>query len=215
MKKSFKPGCVLSPLPAVMVSCGQGEEKNIITIAWTGVINSDPPMVYISVRPSRHSHDIIEKEGEFVINIPSESQAYVTDWCGVKSGRDVDKFKEMKLTPIPSEIVSCPTIKECPINLECKVFDKKELPSHTMYMAEIVNFRVNDELVDEEGKIDYMKANILAYVHGEYYGLKKSQIGKFGYSVMKPKTKSKISKAEHEKRVANNRKKREAKNKNK
>ncbi len=211
MKKSFKPGCVLSPLPVVMVSCGQGEEQNIITIAWDGIINSEPPMAYISVRPSRHSHDIIEKEGEFVINIPSENLTYATDWCGVKSGRDVNKFEEMHLTPIKSDFVKCPTIKECPIALECKVFDKKELPSHTMYMAEIVNIKVDEEIVDESGKIDYTKANLLAYVHGEYYGIKKNMLGKFGYSVMKPKTKAKLSKMEHEKRIENNRKKRQAK----
>jgi len=211
MKKTFKPGCVLSPLPAVMVTCGTGDEENIITVAWTGVINSEPPMVSISIRPSRYSHDIIEKNGEFVINIPSESQAYITDWCGVKSGRDFNKFKEMELTPIPSEMVACPTILECPIALECKIFDKKELPSHTMYMAEVVNMRVSEELVLESGKIDFEKAHLLAYVHGEYYGMRKNGLGRMGFSVMKAKTKKRVQKEEHEKRVANNKKKREAK----
>ena len=117
MKKSLKPGTILSPLPAVMVSCGDEEEKNIITIGWTGIVNSEPPMTYVSVRESRHSHKLISKTGEFVINLTTEDLAYATDWCGVKSGRDVDKFAEMNLTPVKGDHVSCPMIKESPVNL--------------------------------------------------------------------------------------------------
>lgn len=207
-KKTFKPGAVLSPVPAVMVSCGDQKEKNIITIAWTGIINSEPPMTYISVRKSRHSHDIISKNGEFVINLVSEELTFAADYCGVKSGRDTDKFKEMKLTAIPGERVDCPMIAEAPVNLECKVKEVHEYPSHDMFVAEIVNMHVNEELVDEKGKIDFAAAGLVAYVHGEYYGMKKSPIGRFGYSVMKPKTKKRISKQKHMERVSKNRNKR-------
>lgn len=127
MKRSFKPGTLLSPVPAVMVSCGEGENKNIITIGWTGIINSDPPITYISVRKSRHSHHIIEETGEFVINLTTEKLAYATDYCGVKSGRDVDKFKELNLTPETGEKVRCPMITQCPVNLECRVMEVKKI----------------------------------------------------------------------------------------
>lgn len=205
LKKSFKPGTLLSPVPAVMVSCGEGDEKNIITIGWTGIINSDPPMTYVSVRPSRHSHDIIEKSGEFVINVTTEKLAFATDYCGVKSGKDVDKFDKMNLTPVSGDVVKCPMIAESPLNLECKVTEVKRLGTHDMYMAEIVAMHVNEELVDEKGKIDLAAAGLLAYAHGEYYGLKKAAIGRFGFSVMKTKTKKKINKAKHEERIEKNR----------
>lgn len=214
-KKTFKPGAVLSPVPAVMVSCGDEKEKNIITIAWTGIINSEPPMTYISVRKSRHSHDIISNSGEFVINLVSEELAFAADYCGVKSGRDTDKFKEMKLTAIPGERVSCPMIAESPVNLECKVREIHEYPSHDMFVAEIVNMHVSEELVDEKGKIDFAAAGLVAYVHGEYFGMKKSPLGRFGYSVMKPKTKKRINKQKHIERVNKNRNKRAAASKRK
>lgn len=214
-KKTFKPGAVLSPVPAVMVSCGDQKEKNIITIAWTGIINSEPPMTYISVRKSRHSHDIISKSGEFVINLVSEELNFAADYCGVKSGRDTDKFKEMKLTAIPGEMVDCPMIAEAPVNLECKVKEVHEYPSHDMFVAEIVNMHVNGDLVDEKGKIDFAAAGLVAYVHGEYYGMKKAPIGRFGYSVMKPKTKKRINKQKHMERVNKNRNKRAAASKRK
>lgn len=209
-KRTFKPGAVLSPVPAVMVSCGSEKEKNIITIAWTGIVNSDPPMTYISVRKSRHSHDIISRSGEFVINLVSEELAFATDYCGVKSGRDTDKFKEMKLTAIPGESVGCPMIAEAPVNLECKVKEVHEYPSHDMFVAEIVNMHVSEELVDEKGKIDFAAAGLVAYVHGEYYCVKKDPIGRFGFSVMKPKTKKRINKQKHIERVNKNRNKRAA-----
>ena len=208
MKKSFKPGTLLSPVPAVMVSCGDGEEKNIITIGWTGIINSDPPITYISVRKSRHSHHIIEKTGEFVINLTTEKLAFAADYCGVKSGRDVDKFKEMNLTPEACEIVKCPMIEQSPVNLECRVLEVKSYPTHDMFIAEIVAMHIDDEIVDEKGRIDMSQAGLIAYIHGEYFGIKKSPMGRFGYSVMKPQTRKRINRQKHEERVSKNRAKR-------
>ena len=204
-KKSFKPGTLLSPVPAVMVSCGNKEEKNIITIAWTGIINSEPPMTYISVRKSRHSHKLIAETKEFVINLTTEALTWSADYCGIKSGREIDKFEKMNLTPIPAEIVSCPMIAESPINLECKVVEMHEYPSHDMFVAEIVKIHVDENLVDENGKIDFAAAGLMAYVHGNYYGIKKNPIGRFGYSVMKPRTRKRLNKQQHEERVAKNR----------
>lgn len=208
MKKSFKPGTLLSPVPAVMVSCGDGEEKNIITIGWTGIINSDPPITYISVRKSRHSHHIIEKTGEFVINLTTEKLAFAADYCGVKSGRDVDKFKEMRLTPESADIVKCPMIAQSPVNLECRVIEVKSFPTHDMFIAEIVAMHADEEIVNEKGKIDMSAAGLIAYVHGEYFGLKKASMGRFGYSVMKPKTKKRLNRQKHEERISRNREKR-------
>lgn len=208
MKKSFKPGTLLSPVPTVMVSCGDGEEKNIITIGWTGIINSDPPITYISVRKSRHSHHIIEKTGEFVINLTTEKLAFAADYCGVKSGRDVDKFKEMRLTPESADIVKCPMIAQSPINLECRVIEVKSYPTHDMFIAEIVAMHADEEIVNEKGKIDMSAAGLIAYVHGEYFGLKKAPMGRFGYSVMKPKTKKRLNRQKHEERIFRNREKR-------
>ena len=208
MKKSFKPGTLLSPVPAVMVSCGDGEEKNIITIGWTGIINSDPPITYISVRKSRYSHHIIEKTGEFVVNLTTEKLAFAADYCGVKSGRDVDKFKEMRLTPESADIVKCPMIAQSPVNLECRVIEVKSYPTHDMFIAEIVAMHADDEIVDEKGKIDMSAAGLIAYVHGEYFGLKKAPMGRFGYSVMKPKTKKRLNRQKHEERISRNREKR-------
>lgn len=193
-KVSFKPGTLLSPLPVVMASCGDKPENyNIITIAWTGIINSEPPMTYVSVRKSRHSHRLISETGEFVINLCSEELAFATDYCGVKSGRDIDKFKEQKLTPVKGELVSAPLIAEAPVNLECKVTQVIELPTHDMFMAEIVRVHVNDEFVNEKNKILMEKMNLVCYSHGEYYGMKRRPLGKFGYSVMKPKTRKRIN----------------------
>lgn len=192
-KLNFKPGTMLNPVPAVMVSCGTEEEHNIITVAWTGIVNSEPPMTYVSVRKQRHSHDMIAKTGEFVINMTTEKLAFATDYCGVRSGRDVDKFKEQNLTPVKGEKVNCPVIKESPVNLECKVVEVHEYGSHDMFVAEIVNVQVDEDLMDERGRICLDQAGLLAYNHGEYFGLKKTPIGKFGYSVMKPKTKKRIA----------------------
>lgn len=193
-KVTFKPGTMVNPVPVVMVSCGETEEEyNIITIAWTGIVNSEPPMTYISVRKSRHSHSIIEKSGEFVINLCNEELAFKTDYCGVKSGRDINKFKEQNLTPISGDFIKCPMIKESPVNIECKVREVLHYPSHDMFVADILAVHADDSLLNKNGKLELEKASLICYNHGDYYGLQKQPIGKFGYSVMKPKTKKRIA----------------------
>ena len=191
-KRSFKGGAMLNPVPTVMVSCGS-RKPNIITIAWTGIVNSNPPMTYISVRKERYSHNIIENTGEFVINLCSEELAFATDFCGVRSGRDTDKFKEMKLTPERAEIVRCPMIKESPVNIECRVREIIELGSHDMFIADILKVHVDEQYIDRSGRIRLDQASLVAYNHGEYFGLKRQPIGKFGFSVMKPKTRKRIN----------------------
>lgn len=191
-KRSFKGGAMLNPVPAVMVSCGS-RKPNIITIAWTGIVNSNPPMTYISVRKERYSHNIIENTGEFVINLCSEELTFATDFCGVRSGRDTDKFKEMKLTPERAEIVRCPMIKESPVNIECRVREIIELGSHDMFIADILKVHVDEQYIDRSGRIRLDQASLVAYNHGEYFGLKRQPIGKFGFSVMKPKTRKRIN----------------------
>ena len=208
MKQEFKGSEMLSPVPAVMASLGEGDEANIITIAWTGIINSRPPMTYISVRKERHSHDILMKTGEFVINLTTEAILRQTDWCGVRSGRDFDKWKETGLTKEPTSVVKCPMIAESPVNLECRVTEVKELGSHDMFMAEIVKVHVDDSIIDEDGHFDVVRAGLLAYIHGHYYTVNRKPLGRFGFSVMKPKTKKRLQKEAHEKRVEANRKKR-------
>ena len=208
MKQEFKGSEMLSPVPAVMVSLGEGDEANIITIAWTGIINSRPPMTYISVRKERHSHDILMRTREFVINLTTEALAGKTDWCGVRSGRDYDKWKETGLTKEPASVVKCPMIAESPVNLECRVTEVKELGSHDMFMAEIVKVHVDDSIIDEDGHFDVVKAGLLAYIHGHYYTVGRKPVGRFGFSVMKPKTKKRLQKEAHNKRVEANRKKR-------
>ncbi len=185
-KEMWPAGTLLSPVPPALVSCGEGEEANIITIGWTGIINSKPPMTYISVRPERHSYKIIEKTGEFVINLAPASICRAVDLCGVVSGKDGDKFKRSGLTPQKSNKVSCPQIAECPVSLECKVTDKIDLGSHTMFMARIECVNVGKEFVDEKGKLNTEKMDLTAYVHGAYYSLGKS-LGTFGFSVKKKK----------------------------
>ena len=191
-KKSFKGGAMLNPVPAVMVSCGSSK-PNIITIAWTWIVNSNPPMTYISVRKERYSHSIIKNTGEFVINLCNEQLAFATDYCGVRSGRDIDKFKEMKLTPQKAEIVSCPMIKESPVNIECRVREVIELGSHDMFLADIIKVHVDEEYIDENNRIRLDKAALVAYNHGEYFGLKRQPLGRFGFSVMKPKTRKRLN----------------------
>ena len=194
-KISMKPGTMLAPVPVVMVSCGAKEEEyNIITIAWTGIINSEPPMTYVSIRPSRLSHEIIERNKAFVINICNESLVATTDFCGVRSGRDVNKFKERELTLIQGEEINCPIIEEAPVNLECKVVDTIKYNTHDMFVAEIVKVHVDSNLMDGNGKINMAKADLICYSHGEYFGLQKKAFGKFGFSVMKQKTKNKKDK---------------------
>ena len=193
-KVTFKPGTMLNPLPAVMVSCGLGEEKNIITIAWTGIINSEPPITYISVRKSRHSHQLIAESKEFVINLVTSELTFQADYCGVKSGKDVDKFKEQKLTPVMGEHVKCPMIQEAPVNIECKVREIVEYPSHDMFIADIVAVHADESLLNKNGKLELDQAKLVAYSHGEYFELSKKPLGRFGYSIMKPKTKKRIEK---------------------
>lgn len=192
----FKPGTMLNPVPAVMVSCGDGagadDIKNIVTIAWTGIINTEPPITYVSVRKSRYSYDIIERTGEFVINLVTEDIVESADWCGVKSGRDFDKFKERGLTPVKSEVVSAPAIAESPVNIECRVIEKKEFGTHDMFIAEIVSVSADAALMNESGRLCLDKAGLISYSHGEYFGLKSKPLGCFGYSVMKPKTKKRL-----------------------
>jgi flavin reductase (DIM6/NTAB) family NADH-FMN oxidoreductase RutF len=165
-------------------------------------------MTYISVRKERHSHDILMKTGEFVINLTTEAILKQTDWCGVRSGRDFDKWKETGLTKEPASVVKCPMIAESPVNLECRVTEVKELGSHDMFMAEIVKVHVDDSIIDEDGHFDVVRAGLLAYIHGHYYTVNRKPLGRFGFSVMKPKTKKRLQKEAHEKRVEANRKKR-------
>ena len=181
-KLQWKPGTLLAPAPPALVSCGTMEAHNVLTAAWTGIVNSEPPMTYVSIRPQRHSHGIISETREFVINLPCEAIARATDLCGVKSGRDVDKFELAGLTAEPSNLVAAPGIAECPISLECKVREVYKLGSHDMFLADIV--AVDPKYVDEKGALHMEKANLLAYAHGSYYGLGK-QLGTFGFSVRK------------------------------
>ena len=192
-KVQWKGGTFIYPIPAVMVSCGTMEESNIITVAWTGILNTNPAMCYISVRPERYSHNIIKENGEFAINLTSRQLAYATDWCGVKSGRDVDKFKEMKLTKEKANIISVPLIKESPVSVECKVKEIVPLGSHDMFVAEIVAIDADEKYIDEKGAFDISKCDLIAYANGGYYPLE-SKIGKFGYSVQKKSKTAKNSK---------------------
>lgn len=188
MKKTqLKPGTLLAPLPSVMVSCGSEEKANIITIAWTGIISTIPPTLYISVRPERHSYEIIKESGEFVVNIPSANLVKRTDLCGMKSGKKEDKFKTCGFTKLKSLKVACPAIEECPINLECKVRQILPMGSHDMFIADIVSVSVDSNLIDADGKLRVDKANPIAYAHGEYFALGK-KIGSFGFSVRKKKS---------------------------
>ena len=187
-KQQWKPGNMLYPLPVVMVSCGDYEGKsNIITIAWAGTICTNPAMVSISVKKERYSYDIIKKSGEFVINIVTDRLVYAADWCGVKSGRDYDKFAMMKLTKIRASQLACPMIKESPVNIECKVKEVKELGSHNMFIAEVVNVWADEKYMSKNGKFELNSSGIVTYSHGEYFMLGK-KLGKFGYSVKKRKT---------------------------
>jgi flavin reductase (DIM6/NTAB) family NADH-FMN oxidoreductase RutF len=183
-KELWKGGTFVYPIPAVLVTSGTMENSNIITVAWTGIINTNPPMVYISVRPTRYSYNLILENKEFVINLTTENLAYITDWCGVKSGKDVDKFKEMKLTKQKANFVKAPLIAESPVSIECKVVEIKELGSHTMFMAEVLGINASKEYIDENGAFDISKCNLIAYSNGGYYSLGK-KLGKFGFSVTK------------------------------
>ena len=185
-KVTWKPGTFIYPLPAVMVSCGTMEKSNIITVAWTGILNTDPATVYISVRPSRYSYNLIKESGEFVINLTTKDLARATDWCGVKTGAKIDKFKEMNLHKEKANFVKCPMIKESPVSVECKVKEIKEFGSHHTFIAEVLAINADEKYIDEKGAFDISKCDLIAYLNGHYYSMGK-KIGRFGFSVQKKK----------------------------
>ena len=184
-KQIWKAGNMVYPLPAVMVTCRDKDgNDNIITVAWTGTICTNPAMAYISVRPERHSYNMIKETGEFVINLTTKELTYATDYCGVKSGRNVDKFKECKLTKEDAVHVNVPMIKESPVNIECKVERIDELGSHHMFVAKVLAVHADEKYMDEKGKFDLAKADLIVYSHGEYYSMGE-KLGTFGYSIKK------------------------------
>ena len=188
MKHNWKPGNMIYPLPAVLVSCGSElSEYNVLTVAWVGTLCTNPPMCYISVRPERYSYPIIQKNMEFVINLTTKDMAYATDWCGVRSGKDYNKFEDMKLTPGKAKVVKAPIIEESPVSIECRVKEIIPLGSHDMFIAEVVNVQADDKYLNPEtGKLELDKANLLVYAHGEYFDIGQF-IGHFGWSVRKKK----------------------------
>ena len=187
-KVSWKPGTLIYPLPAALVSCGsKPEDYNLITISWMGTVCTNPPMCYISVRKERHSYDLIKNAGEFVINLTNEEMAYAADWCGVKSGKDFNKFAEMKLTPVKGEKVDAPIVDESPLCIECKVKEIIELGSHDMFIADVVNVQADSRYIDPvTDTFKLSEAKLIAYSHGHYYKLGE-EIGKFGWTVQKKK----------------------------
>ena len=187
-KRTLKGGALVCPLPPTMVSCGDMENSNIITIGWTGILNTIPPKTYISVRPTRHSYNIIKEKGEFVINLTPSKLVKEADYCGIYTGKKVDKFAKCKLTKVKGTQVDAPMIDECPVSIECKVTDIVPLGSHDMFMADIVAVNVDENLFDKDDKMHLDKANLVAYAHGEYFELGK-KIGKFGFSTNKKKKK--------------------------
>ena len=187
-KVMWKPGTFLYPLPAVMVSCGTMKKSNIITVAWTGILNTNPATVYISVRPTRYSYKLLKEQGEFVINLTNKKLARATDWCGVKTGAKVDKFKEMNLHKEKANFVKCPMIKESTVSVECKVKEIKEIGSHHMFIADVLAINADEKYIDEKGAFDISKCDLIAYSNGNYYSLGR-KIGKFGFSVKKKRKK--------------------------
>ena len=185
-KIKWKGGALIAPLPPVMVSCGDMESSNILTVAWTGITNTIPPKTYISVRPSRHSYNIIKNSGEFVLNLTPASLIKAADYCGIYTGAKVDKFAKCNLTKEAASEVACPLIAECPLSIECKVTDIIPLGTHDMFMADIVAVNVDDSLLDKNGKLDLARAGLAAFAHGEYFELGK-KIGYFGFSAAKKK----------------------------
>ena len=184
-KQVWKPGNMVYPVPAVLVSAADGEGRtNLITVAWTGTICTNPPMAYISVRPERYSYDMIRSTGQFVINLTTRDLAFATDYCGVKSGRDVDKFKELGLHISPASEVSAPLLDESPVNIECRVTQVLRLGTHDMFVAKVVSVHADEKYMDENGKFSLEKADPIAYSHGTYYTLGE-KLGTFGYSVKK------------------------------
>lgn len=186
-KKKWKPSALLAPLPPALVTCKNGDSANILTVGWTGILNSNPPKTYISVRPERFSHDLIKNSGCFVINLPTRALVKATDYCGVRSGKDTDKLRDMKLSVTTADETGCPMLNESPVSLECKVYDTVSLGSHDMFLADIVAVYIDSEIVDENDKIRFDKAKLIAYAHGDYFALGE-KLGRFGFSVMKKKT---------------------------
>ena len=185
-KVSWKPGAMLSPVPPVLVSCSDGERANLITVGWTGIICTEPAKTYISLRPERFSYEIISKSREFIINLPSSHIIRSIDFCGVRSGRKLDKFKECRLTKEKATQVACPAVAESPISIECRVTDIVKLGTHDMFMADIIAVNVDERYIDEKGKLRIEQCSLAAYAHGSYFALGK-KIGSFGYSVKKRK----------------------------
>lgn len=191
MSKTFwKGSALLAPVPAALVTCGTMENPNVLTIGWTGIVNTRPPMTYISVRPERYSHDIIAASGEFAINLSTSAMCRQTDFCGVKSGRDINKFEKCGFHLTESQKISVPIIEECPVSLECRITESKLLGSHTMFLAEIVGIDVDDRYIDSKGKLNLQQCGLAAYAHGEYFALGR-KLGDFGFSVKKKKKKNK------------------------
>lgn len=188
MKQNWKPGTMIYPLPAVLISCGNSpEEYNLITVSWVGTICTNPPMCYISIRPERHSYPILAKNMEFVINLTTTAMAKETDWCGVRSGKDYNKFAETGFTPVSGISVSAPHIDESPLCIECRVREILSLGSHNMFIADVINVLADEKYIDKDtGAFDMNKAGLLVYSHGHYYEIGK-EIGKFGWSVQKKK----------------------------
>ena len=196
-KQQWKPGNMLYPVPAVMVSCQrQGEKPNIITVAWAGTVCSDPAMVSVSIQKKRYSYGIIRDSGEFVVNLTTKKLAKATDYCGVRSGRDVDKFAETGLTPCPSQAVGCPGIAQSPVNIECRVTEVKNLGSHDLFLAQVVGVSVDETLLDASGRLRLSRSGLMVYSHGNYFEVGQ-QIGSFGYSVKKKKKQKKKSTLSH------------------
>lgn len=183
-KQIWKGSALLAPVPPTLVSCGALEAPNLLTVAWAGTINTQPPRVGISIRPERYSHGLIRESGEFVINLPTRRLLRAVDWCGVRSGRDFDKFKEMHLTPAAASTVSAPLVDESPLNLECKVFQVIPLGSHDLFLADVTAVQVDESLLDAQGRLQLEKAGLLSYAHGQYFSLGEV-LGTFGYSVRK------------------------------
>ena len=198
-KRVWKSGTFIYPIPAALVSSGTMKESNILTVAWTGILNTNPAIVYVSIRPERYSYNLIKKNKEFVINLTNEELVYETDWCGVKSGADFDKFKELKLTKQKGKFVKCPLIKEAPVSIECKVIEEKQYGSHVCFIAEVLSIDASNEYFDENGSFDISKCNLIAYANGGYYSLGK-KLGSFGYSVAK---KNKIKLKEKKESIRN------------
>ncbi len=188
-KETWKGSVITSPIPPTLITCGTPEKPNVFTVAWTGILNTQPPVTYISVRPERYSYDLIKQSGDFVINLTTEQLVRAVDYCGVKSGRNTDKLKDMGLTVEPACEVSSPILSQSPVNIECKVREIVTLGTHDMFVADIVKLDVAKELLDENGRLALDKANLLAYAHGEYFALGK-KLGSFGYSVRKKKKKN-------------------------